>query len=109
VGSPGRVSAIVAILHATLAVPPRIKDWTDISHVFATLRTDLETFRYRMETNPQFPPDEYINTFEEFRKRLANEVARRKNDILLTSRLENKAQDRVNERLRDKIASENGR
>jgi hypothetical protein len=97
--------AVVAILHATLGVAARIKDWSDIAGIFTTLRTDLETFRYRMEIGPDFSVEKFTSAFEGFRKRFSEAAPRLKNDILLTRGLQNRAQDKLNERLRDKITT----
>ena len=99
------LSAVIAILHATLGVANRIRDWSDIWRAFGALRTDLETFRYRMEIDPQFSVEHFTLEFQGYRERFGACAQRLKNDILLTTRLQNSAQDKLNERLRDKISS----
>jgi len=97
------IGAVLAIFHTTLGVPRRLKDWSEIKQYFASLRIDLETFRYRMEIDPEFPLDKFSQEFVEYRKQYKEGANLLKNDILLTKRLQIKFQDRLNERLQDKI------
>jgi hypothetical protein len=100
------LGAILAIVHATLGVPGRLKTWGEIKRAFVTLRIDLETFRYRMEADPAFDVGTFQQQFEQYRKRYTEAMQQLQNDILLTSRLENAAQDDLNARVKDKTAEQ---
>ena len=102
------IAAVISIVHVTLRVPSRLEDWVEIKRYFAHLRIELETFRYRMQVDPEFSMKEFTDTFLGYRKSYAEGISRLKNDILLTRRLEFKAQDYLDERLADKIIKENG-
>lgn len=78
------IGAVLAIVHAALGVPNRIKDWEDIKRSFVSLRVNLETFRHRMEIDPNFPVDGFTNDYAIFRKQFGELVPRQKNDILRT-------------------------
>lgn len=84
--------AFIAILHLSLGVPRRLNDWGEIRSVFAALRVDLQTFRYRMKIAPQFSIDEFTQEFVAYRKRYGDCIQRLKNDIVRTKRLETKVQ-----------------
>jgi hypothetical protein len=99
------VSAILAILHAALGVAGRVRDWGEVRRYFATLRIDLETLRYRMEFDPEFPLDGFTDSFAELRKKYGEGMQRLRNDILLTRRLIHRAQDKLNQRVADKSAA----
>jgi hypothetical protein len=93
------LTAVLAILHRTLGVPRRLRDWEDIQRHFASLRTDLDTFRYEMRVNPEFPVEEFKQRFADYRKRYGEGVHKLTSDILLTKRLKRNAQAQLNERL----------
>lgn len=97
------IGAVLAIVHTALGVPSRLKDWSDIKQWFATLRIDLETFRYRMQVDPQFPIKEFADELVELRKRYGQGIQRLKNDILMTRHLRDRVQDQLNERLGTKV------
>jgi hypothetical protein len=100
------VGAVLSIIHVALAVPGRLKDWGEIKRSFASLRIDLETYRYRMGIDPQFPVEDFTKEFSDYRRRFGECVQRIKNDILRTRRLRVKAQDALNERIADKIVTD---
>ncbi len=91
--------AVLALTHSTLGVSGRLKDWGEIKRWFATIRIDLETFRYRMTVDPEFPVDNFTKEFIDYRRRYGEGIQRLKNDIFRSNRLEKKAQSELNERL----------
>ena len=97
------IAAILAIIHTSLTVPGRIKDQSDIRRWFSGLRIDLETFRYRMQVDPQFPIEQFTSELVELRRRFGEGNERLKNDILITKHLRTQCQMELNERLGDKI------
>lgn len=99
-GGMAGFAALLGIIHTALHVPERLKDHGEIKRRSASLRADLETFRYRMRIDPDFPVDEFTREFVEYRKRFSNDLQLIKNDILLTMNLANKVQEQLNVRLR---------
>ena len=97
------IGAVLSIIHVALGVPGRLKDWGEIKRSFAGLRIDLETFRYHMGIDPQFPVEEFKKEFDDYRWRFGDIYQRIKDDILRTRRLQAKAQDDLDERIADKI------
>lgn len=91
--------AVLAVVHASLGVPNRIKDWEDIKRSFVSLRVRLETFRHRMEINPEFPVDDFTKEYCAFRLEFGELVPRQKNDILLTYRLSVRSQEQLDQKL----------
>ena len=98
-------SAVLSVVHTALGVPGRIKDWSEIKRRFTSLRIDLETFFNKMQLDPKFPITEFSDKYTEFRRLYSESTQLLKNDMLRTEGLRNQAQDRLNERLKDKIAS----
>ncbi len=97
-------AALLTITHAALAVPGRLKDQAELKRRFAGLRTDLETFRYRMRVNPDFSVDDFTKEFVTYRTRYSDSIQLLKNDLLLTSRLAKKAQSELNNFLKEEIS-----
>ncbi len=97
------IAAVLSIVHTALSVPGRLKDHGETKRRFASLRTDLETFRYRMRIDANFPIEEFTQEFVEYRRRFSDSVQLRKNDILRTNRLENKVQKQLDIRLEDQV------
>ena len=97
------LAALLSITHAALAVPGRLNDHGEIKRRFAMLRTDLETSRYRMRINPDFPVPEFTQEFVEFRKRYSDCVQLLKDDILALDWFERKVQATLDERLGEQI------
>ena len=73
----------------------------------ATLRIDIETCRYRMRINPEYPVNEFTKEYVDYRKRFGDCVQRIKDDVLRTERLKMQAQDEVNDKLADQISPGN--
>jgi hypothetical protein len=97
------IAALLAILHASLGVPGRIKDHAEDKRRFLSLRSDLETFRYEMRINPNFDVNEFSKRFLEFRKRYSDAAQAVKNDIAATRPLAKATQGEVNQRLASEI------
>jgi len=97
------LAALLAILHATLGVPGRIKDHAEDKRQFLSLSGDLETFRYEMRINPVFDVAEFSRRFLESRKRYSDAAQLVKNDIAATRRLARATQLQVNRRLASEI------
>lgn len=97
-------SAIMAIVHTSLAVPRRVADHGEAKRRFTGLRIDLETLRYRMCVSPGVSPDDFTSEFTDLRNCFRDSVQLLKDDVLATGRLKNKVQDEVIRRLAAKKA-----
>lgn len=96
-------AALLAIVHAALGISDRLKYQGELKRRFSGLRTELETFRYRMCVDTNFPVDKFTVEFGEFRRRYSDAVQLLRNDLLLTRSFEIRRQRELNERLRDEI------
>ena len=98
------LAALLSIVHTVLDIPGRIKAHGEDKRRFASLRTDLETFRYRMRVEQdQFDVAEFTLQFLEYRKRYSENVQSACEDIARTSRFEAKRQVEVDQRLQNEI------
>lgn len=95
------LGAVCAILYPTLKVPDRLKDLISVSQYLKGLRINLETFRYKMEVNPNFAIEEFNDEFLRYRDQYSEGSKRLKNDILLTKRRRTKVQEELNAELQD--------
>jgi hypothetical protein len=93
--------AIFAILHTNLKVPDRLKDLISDVQYLKGLRINLETFRYKMEVDPNFEIEEFREEFLGYRDQYSDGSKRLKNDILLTKRRRTKVQEELNAELQD--------
>lgn len=97
-------ASLLAILHATLAVPQKIKDWGECQRRFFFLRVDLETYRSRMRIDPSFPIEDYLAEFIRYREQYKEGAHLVPSDFLLQRYTKLKAQELLNRRIRDQIA-----
>lgn len=100
------IAAFLSILHTVLGIPARIKAHAENKRRFASLRTDLETFRYRMRVDQEFDIGKFTKEFLDFRKRYSENIQLLSNDLARIRRYEFRVQNRVDERLRNEIVSE---
>lgn len=91
------VAALAAIVHATLGVPGRLKEWIEIRGFFLVLRNDLQILRLRMRSSPNLPIETIQADYEALRKRFAEGEAKMKSDILLGDRLRLAAQQQLDD------------
>lgn len=98
------IGACLAIVHTSLGVPGKLKDWGEGKRWFAEIRIELETLRYRMRIDPKFPIEEYTREFIDCRERYGAGVQLIKNDIIWTRRLGSHAQSELDDRLGKRIA-----
>ena len=99
------VGAVLSIIHASLGVPSRLKDWQDNSRSFTSLRVGLETFRHIMEFDPKFDIDEATTKYSNFRQQFGKLLQQQKNDILHTDALRLQAEKDLDEKIGDEIES----
>jgi hypothetical protein len=95
------IAALLTVVHATLNVPERVRTHAETKRAFAALRSNLETFRYRMRVDPNFPIASFLNEFVVFRTRFSELLGLLENDILLTSTVERATQRHLNNLLRE--------
>ena len=93
------LAAVVAIVHTTLTVAHRLRDWGEIKRAFASLRLDLETFRYRMRFDTAANEAELQSEFLQYRRRYQDVVQRLRNDSMITRALKIAAQKDVDRRI----------
>lgn len=92
-------AALLSIVHASLSVANRIKDWTEIKRQFSLLRIDLEMQRAKMEINSEFDENEFESIYVIAKKKYAEHYANIRNDILKTRRFQVNAQNDLNKRI----------
>ena len=63
------LSALLAIVHTSLTVAHRLRDWGEIKRSFAGLRIELETLRFRMRFDFEATVKDFKNEFKEYRRR----------------------------------------
>ena len=95
------LGAVCAMLHPTLKVPERLRDLINVEQHLKGLRINLETFRHKMELNPNFAIAEFKDEFLGYRKQYSSVFQRLKNDIFLTKRRKTKVQEESNSELQD--------
>ncbi len=81
------IASILSILHASLSVPAKLKDWVEVKQLFTGLRLDLETFRQNMAMNPNFDIDAFNKSYNDLRARYRDAMIRIQNDWFRTRRL----------------------
>ena len=79
----------------------RLKDLISDVQYLKGLRINLETFRYKMEVDPNFAIEEFKEEFLGYRDQYSDGSKRLKNDILLTKRRKTKVQEELNAELQD--------
>ena len=100
------IVAVLSIVHATLGVPAKLKDWGEVKQIYTALRVDLETLRHQMKIDTEFQLDEFKQKFINYRDRYRDGMQRIQNDMFRTLRRANKIQSSLNERLADLIIEE---
>ena len=95
------LGAVCAILHPTLKIPDRLKDLISDVQYLKGLRINLETFRYKMEVDPNFAIEEFNDEFFRYRDQYSEGSKRLKNDILLTKGRQTKVQEELNAELQE--------
>lgn len=91
--------AVIAIVHAALGVPVKLKDWGEVKRNFTSLRVNLETFRHRISVNHEFPIDEFWDLYEKRRQEYGDAMQRIENDLFRTDRRAERVQDKLNIRV----------
>ena len=96
-------AAFLALLHIILKISDRVADLSHNAQYFKNLRLNLERFIYEMEANPDFPLEQFKDTFEQYREWLLVGSQMLKEDFLLTRQHRQKVQEKLNEQMGDMI------
>jgi hypothetical protein len=96
-------SALVAIVHAALGVPARLKEWGEIHRLFLVLRNDIQTLRQQMRIQTGGSTRAIQAAFDAARTRFTEGESKIKSDLLRTNRLRNAAQRLLDERIKRTI------
>lgn len=93
------ISALLVIFSRQLSVAEKLRDHPNSRVAFSSLRIELESFRFKMRINPDFPVEVFQKELLSFRKRYAEEIKRVKYDVLATERLRVRCQEELNRRI----------
>ena len=102
------ISAVLALAHTALDVAGRLRDHGDTRKFFSALRIDMETFRYRMQVDPEFPVEKFTELLVEYRRRYGEGNDRLRADIMLTDRVRDRCQSELNHRLGSSVIQDGG-
>lgn len=97
------LAAFLSIVHATLNVQSKVKEWEGLKKEFTGLRINIETFRHKMEIDPEFDVEKYTKEFESQRSKFSDLMKRLNGDIARTKKFEKKVQEALNLMLSDQI------
>jgi len=94
--------ALLSIVHRTIHVTQRLKDYSDSARRLAQLRVEFEALRHRIRMAKPTELSDVNKRFEELRKSsVDNSLVT--NDIFLTSTLEEQTQQKLNRMLANEI------
>ena len=91
--------AVFAILYTNLKIPDRLRNLVSVEQHLKGLCINLETFRYKMEIDPNFAIEEFNDEFLGYREQYLGGFLRLKHDLLITKRRRIKVQEEVNEEI----------
>lgn len=100
------LAALLSIIHASLGVAERVKDWGATARSFFNVRLQLENLRNRMCVDPEFSVDSFLKNLEDLRHLYAETVGTARDDIIQTSSLERACQRVVNDLLASEIVKD---
>jgi hypothetical protein len=95
------LGAIFTILRANLKVPDRLRDLISVAQHLKGLRINLETFRYKMELDPNFVIEEFNDEFLGYRDQYSEDSQQLQNDIFLTKKRRIKVQEELDAELQN--------
>jgi hypothetical protein len=97
------IGAVLSIVHATLNVQSKVKEWENLKKDFTNLRIKIETFRHKMEIDPQFDIEDFTKKYEDQRTKYGELIKRIGGDITRTSNFQNKTQNDLDLKLTSQI------
>ena len=101
------LSALLSILHATLNVSHRVKEWTEIKRKFSALKIECETNRGLMEMNPEFEIEPHKKFYIEKKKVFGEIYSNLPNDFLISRKFSIKIQNEVDHSISNLIKQTN--
>jgi len=93
------IASLLSIIHAVVQVQSILEKLSEFRVKFSNLRVSIETFRQDLTIYPQFNVDEKYVEYKKFREKFKEFVSNYSEDILLTKKLDEKAQDELNAKL----------
>jgi hypothetical protein len=96
-------AALLSVVHSSLGISTRIKSHAEDQRRFSSLRTDLETFRYKMQFQETLHMAEIEKEFFSFRQRYSENLQVLTNDTLRTRKMEIRTHFQVEARLKNEI------
>ncbi len=91
--------AILSIIHGSLGISGRLKEWLETKRDFSALEVDLKSFRYKMRIDPDFDIKGFQEMLDSFRKKYGELVSRIPSDFFATKSLRATCQENVNAKL----------
>lgn len=95
------MSAVLSIIHATMNVTQRIKEWTENKRSFSSLRIECETQRAEMGIDYTFDIDKHKKLFNDSMKKYGTLYLKIPNDILVSKKLKNRIQEELNNSIKN--------
>lgn len=89
------VGALLAIVHGSLGIPARLKDWLEVKQGFLGLRAALEAARSTMANHADFDPVELERCLSEAASKFAELEGRIPSDLFASNRVKSQCQDRI--------------
>lgn len=99
------VAALFGIIHSTLAVPNTLKEHINSKKEFSILRQEFENFRNDLNLDSNFNVREKNREYKQLKLKYTNLCNQLPHDILLTNKLSHRAQDLLDERIKNIIES----
>jgi len=97
------LGALLSIIHATLNVTQRIKEWTENKRNFSSLRIECETNRGEMAMNGNFDTELHKQFYRDKMKLYGELYSNLPNDILVTKKLRIKNQNELDHSIQNLI------
>lgn len=90
------LSALLSVIHATLNVTQRIKEWTENKRSFSSLRIECETNQGVMDMNAEFDTELHKQFYRDKMKLYGELYSNLPNDFLITKQMRVINQDELN-------------
>lgn len=97
------LSALLSVIHATLNVTQKIKEWTEIKRSFSSLRIECETNRGEMAMNAEFDIEFHKQFYKEKMKLYGELYSNLPNEFINTKKMRIKNQNELNHSIKNLI------
>lgn len=97
------LSALLSVVHATLNVTQRIKEWTENKRSFSSLRIECETNRGEMSMNSKFDTEIHKQFYRDKMKLYGALYSNLPNDFLIMTKLRIRNQNELNHSIENLI------